>query len=240
MKGSAESLGVDVGLCHDIRTHLNILLGAASVMGTGRMAREQVIDYAAVIRHNALAMLRMVNHLLAEDESSTVLSANAQIDGLLCEIAQGVAPYAAEKQIELLHDIQTPLYALCDPEMLERVLYNLLSNGIQSTGPQGIVHLSAQEREGCVEILVSDTGSGFTREQLEQLCSPHTGVGNGRGLRLVKKLVAAMNARFECSSEEGVGTTFYLYLQTADETGAYAQGNKQIASEEMTCLAAHA
>lgn len=203
------------GLGHDIRTHLNILLGAVNIMECGRMTEEQIREYAAMIRHNVLAMLRMVNRLLVENKMEAVL-VDARIDAQLLGIISCVESFAHERQVELVSDVEAQIYARCDPEMLERVLYNLLSNAIKSTDPGGVVYLSARMGEGQVRINVADTGCGFTKEQLAMVLSDEDeGVGSGCGLRVVKALMRLMHGSMECTSHENVGTTFYLYLPAA-------------------------
>lgn len=208
------------GWSHDIRTHLNIVKSAISMMESGKLTQEQTREYTGMIRQNVLAMERLINHLLNCGDSDEKMIPNPlhmQIDALLCRVVENVKPLAASRQIDLFYDISGPLHAFCDPEMLERVLYNLLTNAIKCTEASGIVYLSARKKDACVQINVADTGCGMSERQLAQLSDGvQKPVDSGHGLRLVKMMMAAMNGRIACSSHENLGTTFYLYIPEAD------------------------
>ncbi len=221
---TAEKWGLASGWSHDIRTHLNILLGAVGMMDSGKLTAEQSKEYISIVQHNVTVVLRLVNHLLEADEgcvAGEARLANAQIDGSLVCLVESIKAYAAEHQLELLYDIEAPLYAYCDMEMLERVLYNLLSNAIKYTPPNGFVYLSARQRDGWVQINVADTGYGLSQQKQDQfrgdVMQP---VGTGLGLRLVKMMTAAMKGYVECASRERIGTTFSVKIPVAVDQNA--------------------
>lgn len=204
------------GWAHDIRTRLNILLGAVSMMETGKMSCEQIAEYASIMRGNVMAMLHMMDQLMdAEDgKAKDATLQDLRVEGLLRRAVGAARPYARERGVELLCDIDNSLTARCNAQLLDRVVYNLLSNAIKCTEPGGFVHLSAQMMDGTLNINVSDTGRGFMRDDLVRV-QDHMdqGLYGGRGLRIVHSLMAAMEGRVALDSEEGRGTTFYLYLQ---------------------------
>lgn len=238
MRGSAGSQDVASGWGHDIRTHLNILLGAIGMIETEKLSPEKMKEYFAMIRQNALAMLRLLNHVLdaegmceGECQNASPTLQDLQIDGLLTGVAETIRPLADSRHLEILHDIAGPLHALCNAEALERVLYNLLSNAIKFTEPGGFVYFSAKASGETIEINVADTGCGLTPLQQRQLRGdPSQAVGHGMGLRLVKTLVASMAGSLSCTSREHVGTTFYLRLPSSD---ARRQGYQSIAAHSL-------
>ena len=103
-----------------------------------------------------------------------------------------------------------------DGQYLELILNNLLSNAFKYT-EQGSITVRAvqQEDELCIE--VSDTGSGIPESERQQIFErfyqiENEHIGTGIGLSLVKKLVDLHHGRITLKSEEGVGSTFAVYL----------------------------
>ena len=233
MQENADSHSLVAGWSHDIRTHLNILLGAVSMIETGRMRPRQAREYIAMIKRNALAMLALTNHLLQGETSASCGEAKPEyirIDGLVRKAAESAKPYAAQHGLELLHDVDAPLYARCDPEMLGRVLNNLLSNAIKFTQPEGFVYISARGDEDWAEVAVADTGCGLSEAQQAELAGAADGEGElGIGLKLVKSMMNAMGAGLSVTSRERVGTTFCLRFP-AGESGAAAMKDTESAA----------
>jgi len=184
------------------------------------MKPHQVKEYIAMIKHNAVAMLELVNHFLEGETTASCGEANivnTRIDGYARVIAESMKPYAAQHGLEFLYDIDAPLYACCDLEMLGRVLNNLLSNAIKYTQPEGFVYLAARRSGEWLEITVSDTGCGLSEAYQDQLASMGDGERElGIGLKLVKSMMRAMGASISFTSREYVGTTFYLQFPAAE------------------------
>jgi signal transduction histidine kinase len=215
---------------------LYIVKGAIGMMQSGKLTQEQTREYTEMIRQNITAMEKLINHLLNGEQPGGVMRASPEpvaVNELLCKVIENVTPLAASRQVDLLHDIQRDtiprdiiprvinprdsipgfLQAFCDPEMLERVLYNLMTNAIKYTGANGVVYLCAEKSGADIRVTISDTGCGLTDEQLGQLYGgTDQAVGDGYGLRLVKAMMAAMDGQLECKSQRDMGTTFYLYL----------------------------
>lgn len=221
MAQSAQPINLTSGWSHDIRTHLHILKGAIGMMQSGNLTQDQTKEYTEMIRQNISAMEKLLNHLLNEEQMSSVMCANLEsvpINDLLLEVIENVTPLAASRQVDLVYDIESSLYAFCDPEMLERVLYNLMTNAMKYTDAKGLVYLCARMRGEDACITISDTGCGLTDEQLEQLFGgTEQAVSQGYGLKLVKAMMASMNGQLECKSQRCIGTTFYLYLPKKEQ-----------------------
>ncbi len=121
---------------------------------------------------------------------------------------------------------------LADPDQLQQVLLNLVTNALDATPPGGQVRLAACpadaeapdgrpriQRGHAVEpfltLVVSDTGRGMPRDQLEQIFEPffstkERGGGTGLGMPIVEDIVRAHRGAIEVQSAEGAGTTVLL------------------------------
>jgi signal transduction histidine kinase len=115
-----------------------------------------------------------------------------------------------------LEDAPMPL--MVDPELLHRALSNLVLNAKDAMPEGGTVTISAKNREGKVEIRVSDTGQGLTPEECERLFTPYYTTkqhGTGLGLAIVQSVVADHAGTIAVESSEGRGATFVITLPRA-------------------------
>ena len=103
-----------------------------------------------------------------------------------------------------------------DEEQIRKVLENLLINASEAMGEDGHIRVTTAERDGWVELSVSDNGVGMTREFMEKyLFKPFQTTkkqGMGIGLFHCKTIVEAYGGRIDVESEEGQGTTFRVML----------------------------
>ena len=109
-----------------------------------------------------------------------------------------------------------------DPERINEVTGNLLSNAFKFTPKGGRVELDAAPAEtDCVRLAVCDTGAGIPADQLPHVFQKFyqasnqdsaSAVGTGLGLAIAKGIVEAHQGEITCDSTEGEGTTFTLVL----------------------------
>ena len=124
----------------------------------------------------------------------------------------------------------------CDPDYMELIVNNLLSNAFKYTGEGKNITVTLKEENHELLLQVKDTGSGIPVdkqgkifERFYQADNEH--LGSGSGLSLVQRLVELHHGRIELESEEGVGSTFSIYLPT--EESAYLPEEKQVESESI-------
>ena len=129
---------------------------------------------------------------------------------------------AQEKEITLQNDIEPDLMVWADRYMLDTIIRNLMSNALKFTYTGGLVtvkarHLSTDTEPHYVEVAVSDTGVGLSRQNLEKLFKveePYQTIGTahekgtGLGLIICKELVEKNKGQLSVTSQVGQGTTF--------------------------------
>ena len=103
---------------------------------------------------------------------------------------------------------------------LEIVWNNLISNAIKFTDKGGSIFISLKEHLDSVEVKITDTGCGISREtgkhifeKFYQGDTSHSGEGNGLGLPLVKKVIDILGGEISVKSEIGKGSTFTIILK---------------------------
>jgi two-component system sensor histidine kinase HydH len=109
-----------------------------------------------------------------------------------------------------------------DPDRINQVLLNLYLNAIESMEPGGElgVELSADEEAHLIEIRVSDTGCGISREHLSRIFDPYfttKSTGTGLGLAIAHNIMEAMGGKINISSRPGKGTTFTIKIPNQDK-----------------------
>lgn len=120
--------------------------------------------------------------------------------------------------------IEPPATGICtfqtDPRLLRVILNNLISNALKFT-PKGVVTVAVKCTPEAFYCAVQDTGLGIPNEDLGRVFLPFEQVepvqrksipGVGLGLAVTKELVELLEGKIEVTSEEGVGSTFEVYL----------------------------
>jgi signal transduction histidine kinase len=101
---------------------------------------------------------------------------------------------------------------------IKQVLANLIANAIDATPPGGIVETSVSRLEDCVEIAITDTGSGISAANRKHLFEPFfttkEDVGTGLGLWVSKGIVEKHGGSILVDEEGDKGTTFRVRLST--------------------------
>ena len=122
----------------------------------------------------------------------------------------------AKVELELSCDEKSPVI-FGDPDLLARVLMNLVSNALQYTQPGGKVILGCKAQEKGVSVYVEDSGPGMSDEQLLELQKPFargdrarssSTPGAGLGLAIAKSIVECHGQKLEFASTPGVGSRF--------------------------------
>jgi PAS domain S-box-containing protein len=134
---------------------------------------------------------------------------------------------AAKKSLLLVADLASlPLLPL-DPEAIERVLHNLLTNAIKFSSPEGEVTVRLRQEEDRAALVVQDHGVGIPADVLPDLFQPFRRApgavrsvvpGTGLGLYVTKILVEAHGGTISLESEVGQGTTVIVHLPLSTST----------------------
>ena len=140
---------------------------------------------------------------------------------LLTQIVEILQNEASEKNVKISCEVHAePLQLYADRHQLERILLNLLANGVKYTPQGGAVHVSADQAGDQVVLHCSDTGYGIPQEELPYIfdrfrrVSQHQdkATGTGLGLAITKALVEEHGGEITVVSQVGKGSTFTVRL----------------------------
>jgi signal transduction histidine kinase len=107
--------------------------------------------------------------------------------------------------------------ATYDPQQIEQVLINLVTNAVQAMPDGGTLDVSLKEHEDNLAITMRDSGVGIPEENVVRIFDPFfttkpEGEGTGLGLSVSHGIVSRHRGRIDVESEVGIGTTFTVTL----------------------------
>lgn len=161
------------------------------------------------------------------------------LDELFCSLALDIEPIARARHLVLTRR-PTRLAVSSDPQMLRRILQNLLVNAVRYT-EKGGVKLAARRRGDMVAIEVWDTGPGIPDAERERIfeefqrgsASERSRGGFGLGLSIVQRMTHALDHRIEVCSRVGRGTRFRVLAPAAIAPAARAETELSAASAHV-------
>lgn len=208
-----KSLPEGVGIAHDVKNCLQMILAASGLLENGAQDMERRKKYFAVIRRNVREAMNLLGRFAPCSASKGERENARGAETLLNETCEAAAASADENGVRLFCDAESGLRLNCEEEPLRRILFNLVFNAIRYTPTGGCVHVAAARRAGRTVLLVSDTGCGLSRTQREAFVRGE--MSEGTGLSIVWRTARELGVRVDCAVDPGRGTTFALYLPDA-------------------------
>ena len=222
-------------ISHELRSPLNAILGWNRILLLKRRDDPEVATIAPRIEQSAKAQLKIVSDLLDLGRLGTgklrIESRPLRLAGLVAEAVDLARPLAARKGIEVVTGLDAEIgQTRADPDRMQQVVGNLISNAIKFTPAGGKVHVGLAVKEGSIELTVSDTGQGIAPELLplvfdrfrqgDSSSARNTG-GLGLGLTLVREIVSLHGGTVAAGSEgKGHGATFTVRLPAGQRCAA--------------------
>jgi signal transduction histidine kinase len=216
-------------ISHELRTPLACISGFASTILThwGKLDNDTIHSSVQKIQHHGSDLTNLVEKLLdfsfmEQGRFSTEMTALRLREHIESSVGD-LAPLLASRPVELeLEDVSVS----ADPNLLHRVMSNLISNAVKASGPDDPLTVRCYRLDGVARIEVKDVGSGLSDEDAGHVFDPFwrsrhaikaAQRGSGIGLTLVKEYVRAMGGEVGVTSKLGVGSTFYFTLPITDD-----------------------
>jgi PAS domain S-box-containing protein len=218
-------------LSHELRTPLSAIVGWAHMLRTGGLDEPTVARAIETIDRNAKVQNQLIEDIL---DVSRIVAGKFHLEMRSVDLVRivesaldTVSPLAAAKGVELRQDLAPEVRPCCpaigDPERLQQVVWNLLTNAIKFTPKRGVVTVEVRQHDepGEFEIAVRDTGQGISPDFLphifERFRQAGTGArrhgGLGLGLSIVRHIVEMHGGSvLAISGGEGQGSVFTLRL----------------------------
>ncbi|MBC8280931.1 MAG: GAF domain-containing protein [Chloroflexi bacterium] len=211
------------GIAHDLRNPLGAIKNAAYLTKRRFNSteilenKESIVNLLELIDGEIGRAEDVITNLLSYGSNREITSTEIQIEDV---IRNSLAGFVLEEDVSLITDTKPGLPSILgDASQLIRVLQNLVLNAqdaIQdSEQAEGCISIKAQRKDGSLEIVVADNGSGISPENLDKIFDPlYTAKshGTGLGLAICQEIINKHNGTISVESEDGVGTSFRISI----------------------------
>ncbi|MCF8218841.1 MAG: response regulator [Bacteroidales bacterium] len=225
-------------MSHELKAPINAVEGYLKMMKQQEFG-ENIKDYEELIARMEKRMENMRNLImdmldLTQIESGKKSRELSTIN--LTDIAESsidmMKPYAIQKDVTINLNSPEKLELQADPDELEIILNNLISNAIKYNKQGGTVDCYIRQNKGFATITVTDTGIGMDKTEQTKLFNEFVRIknektknisGSGLGLSIVRKLVDIYNGDIHVTSKPDEGSSFTVTLPVYTNTGKEAK-----------------
>jgi PAS domain S-box-containing protein len=219
-------------LSHELRSPLNVMNGWIQMLRSGQISPDAAARGFDVLERSVRLQAKLIEDLL---DVSRIIVGKLRVEKRSVDLAtvagnavDAALPAARAKHVALSAAIAPSLFMQADPQRLQQVVSNLLTNALKFTPEQGTIDVRVERIDGRAEIVIHDTGIGiapdllprmFDRFQQGDSSTTRTHRGLGLGLAIVKHLVEQHGGQIAASSAgRGCGSTFTVTLPLTGET----------------------
>lgn len=220
------------GVSHELRTPLNSIIGFTNILlrKTEDKLAEKEYDALKMVQRSGKHLLRLIEEILdmSKIESGRVPLSHEDfsLSKVIVQQTEAIRTSAEEKGLSLTVTVpEDEVFVTSDEKRCIQILNNLSSNAVKYTHDGSIEirleHHTHPAIGACLCISVSDTGMGMSQQEQEEVFFEFSRgeqgktqdiEGTGLGLFITHKLVKLLGADISLDSEEGVGSTFRVYL----------------------------
>ena len=223
---------------HELRTPLNSIRLWARMLGSGRVPHEEWDEGIRVIDRSALSQQQLIDDLLDVSRMASgklrLAPRETRLAHAIKGAVQAVMPSAAARKVEINARFDEQVGVVrADPDRIQQVVWNLLTNAVKFTPAGGHVDLDLRRDSRDVLIVVKDTGIGiradflphvFDRFRQAEASTTRQHGGLGLGLAIAKQLVELHGGKITVESEgDGRGAQFAVRLPLPPISGDAAE-----------------
>ena len=204
--------GLAAGLAHDLNNILGIIRLRLDLLAEGCSPAQQ--EHLKVLDEASERAVTMTRRILASSRMQEVAPSSFDFTAWMRErspLFRALLRPPQRMAIEVAED----LHLFMDPQSLDQIFQNLVTNARDAMGPEGLLHVRAVGGPGSVRVEIQDNGPGIPTDHLPRLFDPFFTTkphGTGLGLPTVRNLVLQNRGAIHVQSELGHGTMFLLDL----------------------------
>ncbi|MDA8859180.1 response regulator [Flavobacteriaceae bacterium] len=234
-------------ISHEFRTPLTLILNPLNDIIKGDFSNLSLTtkNKLEIIHKNSNRLSRLINELMdfrkLQFNKMSVNASKINLIPFIEEVSSHFEGEATEKNIILSVDYsENPINVWGDPSMLEKIIFNLLSNAFKVTPTNGMVSIyinmsrnkinfpliDPEKLLESIEIIIEDTGSGIKKENINKIFDRFYQVtefdkqyygGTGIGLEVVRNFIELHKGKIEVSSKLNIGTQFKIQLPNGNK-----------------------
>lgn len=207
---AVEQMGAAIS--HEIRNPLTTAIGFVQLLQNEAISKENHTQYLSIIKSELRSAERVIQDYLDFSNPEIKLVEPLLLEKELGQVVQMLQPLAKRNSVKIVSIFSPEEEIEGDKQKFHQCFVNIMKNGIEAMPNGGILTVETESTPTTVSILIKDTGSGMTLEQVTHLGEPYYstkgGDGTGLGIMVVYSIVRAMNGTIHVESEIGKGTTF--------------------------------
>jgi two-component system sensor histidine kinase HydH len=201
---------LSAGLAHELRNPLGSIKGSADLLARSASQNDPMTkELADIISAEVDRTNSLVTRFL---DFARPLEPRREPTDVTTVIDRAVA----RSKVEVMRDYDASLPRLAiDPELMEQVFLNLVTNASQASAPDAPITIRTREVDDQAEVSVTDHGCGIPADKIETIFNPFVTTkqnGVGLGLAIVAKIVDGHGGKMAVESEPGKGSTFRVLL----------------------------
>ena len=210
-------------ISHEFKTPLTLILGPLEELIANTKIHFAEKQYLTLIQKNVIRLLRLVNQLIdfrkIESDKMKLAASENDLIQFINQITEAFKETAKKRNIDLrVITKERSLMVWFDVSMMDKVLFNLLSNAFKFTNDNGFIHISIEKdtEHNIVNIKVEDNGIGMSKDVAEHAFELFyqsyitNQQGSGLGLALSKELIKLHKGNITVTSKQGKGTCFII------------------------------
>ncbi len=210
------------GVAHEIRNPLSSIKGFGQYFAEKFESGSEDRSYADIIIREADRLDRVITELLDFARPRELNLHPLTVTAVLNHPLQLIEPDLKKKGISLVRSDGAAGTVAADSDQITQAFLNVLLNAMESMDKGGELRVTTASRPetGWVEIAISDTGHGISKENLGRIFDPLFSTkkkGTGLGLAITAKIIEAHGGEIKAESEEGKGTVFLIRLPLANK-----------------------
>ncbi|MCK4747290.1 MAG: response regulator, partial [Bacteroidales bacterium] len=233
-------------ISHEIRTPISLILSPLTRIINSDLSKQQIKRDLDVVYRNATRLGKLIDQLLdyrkIEAGKLKLELSKGDIVSFLKKVIYLFKELSTDKRVNLeFYTVLDQIQIFFDPDKIEKVLFNLLSNAFKHTPEGGTIRVAVSltyqmdqdhtengnvSTGEYVQIVVKDTGRGIPENKREKIferfyqdksSGDQVNTGSGIGLSLSRELVKIHNGSISLRSQEGIGTEFTILLPALKE-----------------------
>ncbi len=224
---------LSAGLAHEIGSPLQVLNGRARELAERTDLPPAAQRVAEMLVEQTDRIAAIVEQLLSYSRRKPAQLRPTDVDASVRSVVRLLEGDARRRKVAIelsAHDRLPEVFT--DPEQLQQVVLNLLTNALRATAPGGKVSVGLVARDGkSLELTVQDTGAGIDDAVKARIFEPFFTTwtdrgGTGLGLAVVKSIVTEHRGTIEVESRRDEGTRFTLRFPLANATAPAASPSR--------------
>ncbi len=214
-------------IAHDLKNPISAFMGVSNflVKKFQDLSKDEIKEFIDEVNSSAKQLYELLENLLLWSKSQRGLinyhPMELELKSLILHNVDLLKMNADNKKIQLEYSIIENIKVFADPNMINTILRNLITNAIKFTYEDGKVEIKAEIKDDFAILSVTDTGVGIAEENLNKLFKVENSIstlgtehetGTGLGLILCKEFVEKHNGKIWVESKINYGSTFFFTI----------------------------